>query len=334
LPAIIDPMAFTHTWISWLQIARISALPTAISNVMLGYLLAVKATGAPFAVGELILLVLSSASLYSAGMILNDVFDLEVDRIERPDRPLPANRIDLESASRAGYSLLVAGVLFAAIAGWWTGVNQLVDVLRPVLVAAMLANCILAYDKWLKRTLAAPFLMGSCRLLNVLLGASTLTMASDSVMQSYLFDLPICVIAFALGIYVAGITMLARKEAVVNSQRTPLWVGTALMATGIFGYVLVSFFALFQTGLDQRFASVFPWLLVLIAFPVLRRAVTSAIDRTPKSIQATVISGLRTIIVFDAAFCFLAAPDRPGFALAVVSLLIPSILLGTWLRPT
>ena len=49
-------------------------------------------------------------------MVLNDVFDLEIDRRERPERPLPSGRVSLRAARLLGWTLLVLGMLLG-IAG-------------------------------------------------------------------------------------------------------------------------------------------------------------------------------------------------------------------------
>ena len=40
--------------------------------------------------------------LYASGTALNDVFDFEVDRAERPGRPLPSGRVSSRSAAWLG----------------------------------------------------------------------------------------------------------------------------------------------------------------------------------------------------------------------------------------
>ena len=40
--------------------------------------------------------------LYAAGMALNDLFDLEIDRAERPARPLPSGRVSPAFAAWIG----------------------------------------------------------------------------------------------------------------------------------------------------------------------------------------------------------------------------------------
>ena len=43
-------------------------------------------------------------------MALNDVYDLEVDRVNRPERPIPAGRITVGGATKLSWGLLTAGM--------------------------------------------------------------------------------------------------------------------------------------------------------------------------------------------------------------------------------
>jgi geranylgeranylglycerol-phosphate geranylgeranyltransferase len=43
-------------------------------------------------------------------MAANDVYDLEVDKINRPDRPIPSDRVSVEEASRLSFVVLVLGL--------------------------------------------------------------------------------------------------------------------------------------------------------------------------------------------------------------------------------
>jgi 4-hydroxybenzoate polyprenyltransferase len=327
-------MAFLQTLRSWLQLIRIPAVPTAISNVMFGYLLSVQLHDVAIHLGELMLLILSSVCLYSSGMVLNDVFDVETDRQQRPERPIPSGRIALRTARIVGFTLLGSGILAAFIAGWWRGVNRLEDILRPTLVAALLAVFIVAYDGWFKRMSVAPIFMGICRLLNVLLGASVVLVVEPSFYESMKFEKPVVAIAIALGIYVTGITLLARKETENYQQRSTLWFAVGLMALGIGGLSISDLLFPFSPAQGRGLAEIFPWLMLLLAFPVIRRSMTAAYSGSAKAVQSAVVSALRTIILLDAALCFLASPERPEYALVVLSLLIPAVFLGKWIHST
>ena len=181
---------------AWWQLLRAGNVFTAITNILAGFLL-VRGEWQP--VLPLIFLILSSAALYLAGMVLNDVFDLEVDRIERPERPLPSGRIELNIARLVGWGLMFDGLTSAGIAAW------LLASWLPIVIALLLAATIVAYNVVLKSTLLGPLTMGACRSLNVLLGASVVAQSADKN-SAYIY-------AILLGLFTVGITLLARNEA-------------------------------------------------------------------------------------------------------------------------
>ena len=81
---------------NYAELGRISNLPTCMTNVLVGC--AIGAGGGAFDLPTVFGISLAIALFYVAGMALNDVADLEVDRIERPQRPIPSGRINRRSA--------------------------------------------------------------------------------------------------------------------------------------------------------------------------------------------------------------------------------------------
>lgn len=308
---------------AWLELGRVANLPSALANVWMGMLVA---TGGWLPVGQLVLLSLASASLYTAGMILNDWWDVEQDLSERPGRPLPSGRIDVFTAGLAGFALLGLGVGLAATAG----VLANTFTWRPLAVALLLATAILLYDIVLKRTAAAPWLMGTCRGLNVLLGASSaLTAGGWSG-----FAAPLLWLAGCLAIYVAGITWLARSEA-GEVRRGPLVLGSVLIALGLAGYVwVVQSPEFLQLVAGPREVGIFPLLILAIGFPILRRALRAIRNLQPRSVQGAVITALRSMIILDAAVCIIAGQGSLLFGLAVLALLPVGLLLNSVSRHT
>src|SRR5438132_881313 len=151
-----------------LALAQLMRLPnafTAMADIGLGALV----TGAlPQQTTTFVLVLLASTCLYCAGMVWNDYFDVEQDRRERPFRPLPSGRVTMRQALILGTVLLIAGVIFAALADWSPdGLRW-----RSLWFALLLVAAIFLYDGWLKRTWAGPVGMGGCRFLNVMLGLS------------------------------------------------------------------------------------------------------------------------------------------------------------------
>lgn len=65
------------------------------------------------------------AFLYiGAGNALNDYYDRFTDRVNHPERPIPANRIHPESARKFSVALFAAGMMLALFIGW-PGMNWL-----------------------------------------------------------------------------------------------------------------------------------------------------------------------------------------------------------------
>ncbi len=48
-------------------------------------------------------------------MAVNDVYDVEVDRVNRPERPIPSGRISIQNANRLSIAVLLAGTACAAL---------------------------------------------------------------------------------------------------------------------------------------------------------------------------------------------------------------------------
>src|SRR6201986_1377816 len=65
---------------------------------------------------QIVLLCLSTAFLYAGGIVYNDVFDADLDAVERPERAIPSGAISLGQAKQFGFILLVLGIVFAGIA--------------------------------------------------------------------------------------------------------------------------------------------------------------------------------------------------------------------------
>jgi 4-hydroxybenzoate polyprenyltransferase len=253
-------------------------------------------TGGAPQFASLVLLLLATSCLYWAGMVLNDCFDLAVDRRERPGRPLPSGRVPMHRAWLLGWSLLVLGVLAAGLVGT-----------RQLLIAVLIALAVVAYDGWLKRYAVGALSMGLCRYLNWLLGLSVLPLGPESH-----------ALAAPALIYVTALTLLSRAEVQAGDRRV-------LPLTGL----TVAFAAIWIGAL--YLAGVLPagWALLLLA-PALG-AVASALRRawldfTPTRVQATVRLMILGIVVLDALL--VAAAGHPIGALLVLALLIPGRVLA------
>jgi len=308
--------------LAYLQLFRLPNIFTAIADVAMGFLFV---QGSPEPWSGFAGLLAASCLLYTAGMVLNDVYDLPVDRQERPSRPLPSGRIAVEHARRLGYGMLVGGVLAAGLTGWFAA-EPIIPRWRSAGVASLLAVCVISYDAILKQTALGPLAMGACRFLNVLLGMSL--GAQGGWLWHYGSEH--LLVAGGVGLYIIGVTRFARSEA-QRSHRGWLAIGLGLMVAGL---AMLAMFPRFAEGLAYRIEprTVWPAATFLLSLVILRRCVVAIGDPTPRKVQMAVKQCILSLITLDAALCALTAEWY--WAVAVLALWAPALLLGRWVYST
>jgi len=186
--------------IGYLQLLRIPAIFTVISNILAAHFIATQDNSIQW--GNLFLLIVISVAIYLSGMVLNDCYDFDEDSIYSPHRPLPAGHIELNNAWRLGWGLMLMGLLLA----FYAGVTQFT-------VTLVLALLVILYNGYLKQTVIAPLLMGSCRYFNWILGFSFVPFKQEA----FIFALPIF-------FYISALTYLSTEEATIVKNRSPLVV--------------------------------------------------------------------------------------------------------------
>ena len=170
---------------AWLVLSRLSNLPTIWTNVLAGSIAAGGVLDARVAWA-----VLAASLLYTGGMVLNDLWDMDHDRVHRPTRPLVSKQVSPKAAAAVMVGLMCVGALIAHV----------VDPAAQVWVIALVA-AILYYDIRHKRDPLAPIVMGLCRGLVYAVAAA---MATGAVP-------PVVLIAGAvMTAYVAAFTYAAR----------------------------------------------------------------------------------------------------------------------------
>lgn len=272
------------------------------------------------------LVLLGGVLIYWGGMILNDVFDYSVDVQQRPERPLPSGRITRTAAAAAGWGCLVVGGLVAAASGYVPDAHHAATWL-PAAVAAALVVAVVLYDGPLKRTALAPLVMGSCRSLSFLLGASAVTVPAP---EGWWFPKHILAIALGFGLYIMGLTSIGRREAEGGNQ---VQINTGTMLT-IIGLLVLAFAPSIHEGPAAWMADpkrVFPLAIALVAYRVVISAIRTANDPVPAKIQATVRGGIMAIIPLAACFAVLGSG---WWGVGVFLLVIPAYGLAGRFRVT
>ena len=72
---------------------RPANIVTAVADILAGIAMAGTLYFKQFDITAIILLILSTAFLYGGGVVMNDVFDADLDKVERPERPIPSGLI-------------------------------------------------------------------------------------------------------------------------------------------------------------------------------------------------------------------------------------------------
>ncbi|MCY2974866.1 MAG: UbiA family prenyltransferase [Planctomycetota bacterium] len=336
------PDRFVTRLYLWAQLVRIPNTFTAVADVLAGA--AIAGALSPAAISQswpiIAALVLVVVSLYWTGMIWNDLNDVEQDRQQKRNRPLPNSQISVSAATTAYWLLVTLAfgitVSIAATQGSWylPGVEFKNDLWRgfrfysPLLITALLACCARLYNSRWKLSTVGPILMGMCRSGSLLLGISS----GWYVGSSTVYEVPHGWMAvLGHGLYVAGFTFAGRREAEENNS-LPVAIGWIVSAVGLIALAFAPWFAPNEIPLRMDALPTYPIVFALMALPLIRRAWTSIVDPSPKSIQLAIKQAIFSIIFFDAILTLQFAGPWP--AIAVCSLILPSTLLSKYFRPT
>jgi len=253
---------------------------------------------------QLLALMVSSGLLYVAGIALNDYFDIEIDRKERPSRPLPSGNIPKKHAIIIALAAMVAA-------------NAMTFVVGPASLAISLAitAVVIAYDYRFKHTLAGPFAMGGARFLNVVLGASPAILLAGAGLQVAF------IAAASMFLYVVAITLLSRKE--VGSEKPGLFpfsiVFVLIAGIAAVGFTIMTMRSEFLISLS---------IFVAVMAITFRRHIATSSPSAQKAIRNMVIS----IIILDSVFVSGTAGILYG--LATLLLVVPAVLLAKKLYVT
>lgn len=280
----------------WLQLIRPSNVLTAISDVLAGVAIACFFTHEELPTVETLIYVsISSMCLYMGGIVYNDVFDVNLDRIERPERPIPAGRISILSASILGGTSFSLGCLLA----------YTINIQAFYVAIAIVFMCLLYNSKGKHHFIIGPIVMGCCRGLNLLLGVAVLS-AVNSLW--YIAIIPI--------LYIAAVTNISRGEVYGNNRQA------ILVSAFIYSLVIITFLYfifLSQNYIALLFLSLFVYMILSPLFKALK-----SLD--PKDVKKSVKYGVLALILMNASWAAIA-----GFwpiAIFVCATLPVSILLA------
>lgn len=290
--------------IAHLRLMRPANIITAIADILAGFAVsgaALALFSSEFSSSDNLLnslwwLILATIGLYGGGVVFNDVFDAELDRVERPERPIPSGLASVTSAGILGSLLLSIGIAAAFQVSALSGI-----------IALIIAALAVMYDAWGKhQSIFGPVNMGLCRGGNLLLGVSAVPAAVQELW--FLALIPV--------VYIAAITMISRGE--VHGKNRKALVGGAAM----YGVIII---ALFVTALTEAtpWWQILPFVLLFsyLIFPPLVKAIK---NQEPQLIGKAVKAGVLSLIVLNA----ILATAFAGWLYGAVLLLLLPVSIG------
>lgn len=284
---------------AYLRLTRPANVVTAVADILAGIAVSGAAlmwfspdavSGPSPGLSSWLWLCLSTIGLYGGGVAFNDVFDAGLDRVERPERPIPSGMVPLKNAAVMASALLLVGIVAAwqvsPLSGW---------------LAIVIAFLCILYNAWGKHQLVlGPINMGLCRTGNLLLGISII----PEMVQVYWY------LGLIPLVYIAAITMISRGE-VHGSNRRALQGGFAMYVA----IVVVLLGLSFTTPVPWW--QVIPFLLLLcyMIFPPLLQALNT---QKPQLIGKAVKAGVISQIVVNSALSSMFAGWQFGVLIVIL----------------
>ena len=195
-----------------------------IIAVWIGSLIA----GAPLMPSFAVVLGMISVFLISGGgMAINDFFDAEIDKLNRPKRPIPSGKISSRKALIYSGALFVVGCAFSYLVNFDT-----------LVTAIIVSGLLIAYAAQLKKTI----LIGNL----IISGLVALTFVYGGlILGNYVALLPLALLAFLANtsreIYKTIDDTLGDRKYNVNSLALKIGVTNARIVANIFLIVAVIF---------------------------------------------------------------------------------------------
>jgi len=263
--------------------------------VLTGAAIGSIAASKPLAAVPAVLLSLIISLFYMAGMVLNDLIDLNIDRKERPDRPIPSGMISPRAALIFVFLLLTAAMALL-----------LIFFPHCIYFALLLVIMIVLYDVTHKRFSFSVVFMAACRALIYMLSAYAVFAGRTKAA----FWTNAVLASTILALYIAFMTIIARSE---NKQEIDKrrWLAIAIL-------LLVP--AAFSLSITAEFYS---YIIAAILLVLFIRAAVLVFGKPPR-IKPAVLTWLAGICLLDCLF--LAIMAQPAAALAAGAFFVVTAL--------
>jgi 4-hydroxybenzoate polyprenyltransferase len=278
---------------------------------------------------DLLLLIISSIFLYCGGLITNDLFDINRDRIERPNRPISSRKI------KKSIAVLLAIISF----GFGVLLSFFLNITSTI-ISIFLVIMILSYNYRLKNGMLRPYLMGGIRTLNIVYGTSSNINFLDflgvthphATIQMYGSLVNLVIFTLAVFIHIFTLTFLSARETREEFENSDK---KRLNLKKVYAYYLITFIIILYLGLsylpNKTYFAIFFGLFLLcvnlLFFRIMRKRKLGFAD-----IQILVKNMIILLILLDSSF--VAGSIAIYFGFLSLSMVIPCIFIGNKVKMT
>ncbi|MBA2268797.1 MAG: UbiA family prenyltransferase [Nitrosopumilus sp.] len=317
----------------YLKLFRISNVFTVPPDIIVGFLAVSINFGLfiGYSIFDLVILIFSSVFLYLGGLVSNDLFDIKVDRLERPTRPLPSGRIKKTNALLITVIMFSLGLILAAF------VNS-----AALGISMLLIFGIVTYNCRIKNGFFRPYLMAGIRSLNVIYGASfvfDISMNSTLENGDYLISntgfssyLLLALASCAVYFHIFILTSLSKSETTQEFLKIKNGLNIQKIQITYLIFLLISLsLAIILTPHKLDFLIFISFFLFLINL-LFNRASKMDNSKGEEVIKFVVKNMLILLIILDSAFIAGEAGLLSGLVVALLT--IPCIILGKWISMT
>ena len=278
----------------WLQLIRPPNLITVPGDPLAGAALAFAA-GVNGHIIAAIAAAVVALLLYISGLIMNDYVDIEEDKKDRPDRPLPSGAISPRLAIIVALTIAFAGLGIAFFINQITGITAVL-----LIVTIALYNFVLKQEVFI-----GSIIMGVCRGLSFLLGAFAVGYKIGIHSHTIILTMP------AIILYIAAVTSIAANETEEIYIGIKRWIPTAA--------IFLLLFIINPLAGNFIWLSLIPGVTAIIISLIIAKKLAG--EPEPALVQKSIGLYIRLLLLIQATICFAQFP---------VGLAIGSILLLLW----
>ncbi|MEI6712486.1 MAG: UbiA family prenyltransferase [Verrucomicrobiota bacterium] len=272
---------------TWLQLLRAPNLFTVPGDPIAGYLL----SNSGFSDHTLLLVASSSLCFYGAGLLMNDVVDLDEDLAERPTRPLPAGLESITKVKIVLWILNILGLLLLFLTG-----SQ-----RGLLAGIGIVASVWSYNHLTKKIPGVGALnMGLCRGLSVMSGALVGPSPTAALLSA--------IIALTVGLFIAAVTNLARFETRISAPPSAKFLPLLPLILGCFFGIPNSLFS------PDKYPAAILFLLPVIGATLL---LLKLLSKPSPPLPPLIGAHIRLLLPLQAAVCWFGASQDLGPYFAV-----------------